>query len=74
VPGRVPILRKDHVLEFRRQPIDEGNDGVALGDRERAAGHKVILQVDEQEKVAYARPATLVHGPSQIGPVAPRFP
>jgi hypothetical protein len=61
VPARVPILRKGDVLKNHGEAIDERDDRVALGDRQRAARHEIVLQVDEEEDVACAGLQTVVY-------------
>jgi hypothetical protein len=61
VPARAPVLREGHLPKYPGQPIDERNDGVAPGDRQRAAWHEVVLQVDEEKYVARARLVTIAH-------------
>ena len=50
--ARVPVLRKDDMLEAPRELIHEGDDLVAFVDGERPARAEVILEVDDEECVA----------------------
>jgi len=47
VLGWVPVLGKDDVVEFFGEDVDEGDDGVAIFDCQGAAGHKVVLDVND---------------------------
>src|SRR6266850_3946261 len=47
--ARVPVLRQHDVGEAGAQAVDDGHDFVAFRHRERAAGHEVILDVDDDQ-------------------------
>ena len=47
----VPVLGEDDVLEMLRGAVDGVDDGIAVGNGERAAGAEVVLHVDDQEDV-----------------------
>ena len=49
VPLGVPVLGGDNERVIAHAGIDGGNDGIAVRDRQGAAGHKVVLKVDKQE-------------------------
>jgi hypothetical protein len=49
--GWVPVLGEDDVVEFFCEGVDEGDDGVAVLDRQSATGHEVVLDVDDEEDV-----------------------
>jgi hypothetical protein len=51
VLGRVPVLGEDDVGESLGESVDERNDGVATCNGQGAAGHEVVLEVDDQEGV-----------------------
>ena len=46
---RVPVLRQQDVVEARRDAVDDRDDLVAALDGERAAGQKVVLDVDDEK-------------------------
>ena len=48
--ARVPVLGGDDDLELRDQAERDRDGGVTVGDRERAARHEVVLQIDEDER------------------------
>jgi len=50
--ARVPVLRHDDVSEFDGQPVDRGNDLVALRHGECAAGTEIVLNIDDDEDIA----------------------
>ncbi len=50
--GGVPVLGEDDVFEALGEAVDEGDDLVALGNGERAAGAEVVLDVDDEEGVS----------------------
>ena len=56
--GRVPVARGNHRETESGEPVDvavkDGNDFVAPGNGEGAAGKEIILKVDDQEQVACA--------------------
>jgi hypothetical protein len=49
--ARMPVLRQDDMSEFGSQPIDRGNDLVAMRHCERAAGTEIVLDIDDNEDV-----------------------
>lgn len=49
---RMPIAGKDDGTEFIEHRVDDGNDGFAVGNRERTPGTKIILYVDYDECVS----------------------
>ena len=48
----MPVLGEDDVIELLGDGVDEGDDLVALSDGERASGHEIVLDVDDEEGVA----------------------
>ena len=52
MPARVPILGQDHMGELARQPVDHGNDLIALWNCERSAGTEVVLRIDDQQDLS----------------------
>jgi len=46
---RMPVLGEDDIRKAPRQRVDCGHDFVAAWDREAAARHERVLQVDDQE-------------------------
>jgi hypothetical protein len=62
VSGGVPVLRKDDVGEFFRESVDDRNDLVGVRYGQVAAGHEVILNVDDEECVGGFK----VHGHSMV--------
>jgi hypothetical protein len=59
--GRMPILRQDHVLEPRREPIDQRHDLVAASDREAPFRAEVVLYIDHQQNVLVADREVIRH-------------
>ena len=49
--ARVPVLGQDDMREFRRQPVDGGNDLVALRHGQRAAGTEIVLNIDDDQDI-----------------------
>ena len=45
----MPVLREHDVVEARREPVDERHDLVAARHGERAAGHEIVLEVDDHQ-------------------------
>jgi hypothetical protein len=43
----VPVLRENNMLKLRRDPMDDINDSVPIGNGQRAAGAEVVLYVDD---------------------------
>jgi hypothetical protein len=52
---RMPIARRENrqtrFLKFFDVAIQRGYDSISVGDRESAAGTKIILHVDDQQRV-----------------------
>jgi hypothetical protein len=55
VAAGVPVLGEDDVVELRGEGVDAGEDGVAVSDRERAAGEEVELHVDDEQGIGCAQ-------------------
>jgi hypothetical protein len=52
VIGRMPVLGCEGVGEgFGQQPVDQRDDGAAVGDRKLAAGHEGRLHIGRAEDV-----------------------
>jgi UPF0176 protein len=51
--GGMPILGQDHRCEVFHQGVDIRDNSVALGHSERAAGAKIVLDVDDEEGVGH---------------------
>src|ERR1700760_4229018 len=51
VVGRVPVLRGERMLEALQQPVDRGNDGIAVRYGQFAARHEGRLNIDQAEYV-----------------------
>src|SRR6266436_8169470 len=49
---RVPVLGQDHMGEGSRQPVDRGDDRIAIGHGERTAGAEIVLDIDDQQNVS----------------------
>src|SRR2546429_529685 len=47
--ARMPVLREHYVFEARGEPVDGRHHLVASRHGERAAGHEVVLRVDDQQ-------------------------
>jgi len=54
VPGGMPVLSKDNVIEAGGKGVDAGNDEVAAGDGKCSAGQEVQLHVDDEKRVGRA--------------------
>src|SRR5690606_29414751 len=63
VASRVPVLRQDHMVELADQAINQRHDLVAAIYGERAAGAKIVLQVDDDQGVGAHQ-----ESPSQLLP------
>ncbi len=48
VVGGMPVLGKDRMREAGSEGVDEGDDGVAMLDRQGAVGAEVVLEVDDE--------------------------
>src|SRR5262249_12397692 len=46
----MPILRGDDDVEAALQRVGDGDDLIAFGNSQRAAGKEIVLQVDENER------------------------
>ncbi len=66
VAGRMPVLRNDDGLEILGDLIDDGHHGIAIGDCERPAGAKIVLDIDHQQG------SFILHG-SNIGDLRRRY-
>jgi len=51
VSCRVPVLGENNVAESRRDSMNDFDDGVAIGNGERAAWAEAVLYADDQEYV-----------------------
>ena len=49
--ARVPVLGEHDVLKAGRDAMDGGDDGIAIGDGERAAGAEIVLNIDDDEQI-----------------------
>jgi hypothetical protein len=47
----MPVLGEDDMIEFFGEGVNEGDDGVAVCYGQGAAGHEVVLDVDDEECV-----------------------
>jgi hypothetical protein len=50
----MPVLRQHDVVEFARQGIDQGDNLVTARHGEATAGTKVVLDVDNEKRIALA--------------------
>jgi len=48
---RMPVLGQDHDTELPGQTIDQRHHGVSIRHRKRSAGAKIILNVDDDQRV-----------------------
>ena len=51
MPRRMPVLGENDVLESRCDGVDDGDDLVAAGNRQRSARAEIILHVGDEENV-----------------------
>jgi hypothetical protein len=58
----MPILGQDDIGEALAEAIDERDDRIAVGDRQRAAGHEIILHVDDEKDVPFVDRNASGHG------------
>ena len=58
----MPVLCQHDMTEARRQTIDDRNDFVALGHRQRAARTKIVLHIDDDQNFVAADGRAFVHG------------
>src|SRR5205085_11773097 len=52
---RMPVLRGDDQIKTLLQFVDDGHDLIAFADGERAAGTKIVLNVNEDERASDLR-------------------
>jgi hypothetical protein len=52
----MPILGQRNVIEARGETIDDRHHGVAVSDRKRSAGTKIVLYIDYQQQIIVAWP------------------
>jgi hypothetical protein len=64
VPARVPVLRQDDVRKASGKVVDDRHDLIAIRNRKRPAGTKIILYVDDQQDVAVTNGEIDRHCPS----------
>src|SRR5690242_3224708 len=50
--ARMPVLRQNDMSEFGGQPVDRGNDQVAMRHREHAARTEIVLDIYDDEDIA----------------------
>lgn len=50
--GGMPVLGEDDVVEFFAESIDQRDDLIAISYRKRSAGAEVVLDVDDQKRIA----------------------
>ena len=62
----MPVLRQHDMTKARRQTIDDRDDLVAVGHRERAARTKIVLHVNDDQNLVAADGRAFFHG---FGPV-----
>ena len=60
--GRMPILGQRDIGEASGEAVDERHDGVAVADRQRAAGHEIILHVDDEKDIPFIDRDSSSHG------------
>ena len=51
----MPVLRRNDEVETFPNSIDDRDDLIAFRDRQRAAGHEIVLDVDEDERTLHAK-------------------
>src|SRR5580704_4529229 len=61
----MPILGQHHVAKPRREAVDQRNNFVALRNRERAARTEIVLNIDDNEDVIFAKRGAFVHDPTR---------
>lgn len=49
--GWMPILSQDHMIEGKRQAIDDFDDSITVRDCQRTSGTEIILHVDNQQNI-----------------------
>ena len=52
----MPILGQRNVIEALGETIDDRHHGVAVGDRKRSTGTKIVLHIDYQQQIIVAWP------------------
>src|SRR4029079_19730025 len=62
------VARRDYEVEAVEERVDRARDPVALGDRQRAAGREVVLEVDDQEGVHVRNGMDLADGCARTSP------
>ena len=62
VAGGVPILGQHDMGEALAEAVDERHDRIAVADRQRAAGHEIILHVDDEKDVPFVNRNPNGHG------------
>ena len=55
VSRRMPVLGKNDVLESRRDPVNDVDDLVAIGDGKRATRTEIILNIDHDQHIRGSR-------------------
>ena len=58
VAGGMPILCQRDVSKTFGQAIDDEDHGIAVDNRERAAGAEIVLHIDDQQQIIVSRKAT----------------
>ena len=49
VIGRMPVLCQHHVLEQRRDAVDDWHDRFPVSNRQATTGHEAILDIDNEQ-------------------------
>jgi len=52
----MPILGQNDMAEALTEAIDDRHHGIAVGDRKRAAGAKIVLHVDYKQQIIVDEP------------------
>jgi len=65
MPGWVPVLREDDVIEECGDALDDRDDFIATCYGQLAAGAEVVLHVDDQEGVCWCDLHFRQHRPFQ---------
>ncbi len=52
----MPILGQRDVVEAFGETIDDRYHGIAVGNRKRSAGAKIVLHIDYQQQIIVAGP------------------
>ena len=61
VARRVPILGQHDMVEPLGKPIDDGDHGIALGNRQRTGRAEIILHIDDQQEIVGLNQHVCVH-------------